>query len=150
MPVPAHDEPTNLSHELVAAIDGVFGVHPGHRPVHAKGVMFSGVFAPSADAASLTRAPHARQSSTPVTVRFSDATGIPAIPDNDPNASPRGIAIRFHLGEHVHTDIVAHSHNGFPVRTGEEFAELLRAIGAAKSATPDPAALQAFLGSHPA
>ena len=38
------------------------------------------------------------------------------------------MAIRFHLGEHVHTDIVAHSHDGFPVRTGEEFLELIRAV----------------------
>ena len=148
MPIPTHDEPTNLSNELVTALDGVFGYHPGHRPVHAKGLLFAGVFTPSADAASLTRAPHAREASTPVSVRFSDSTGIPAIPDNDPNASPRGIAIRFHLGKHVHTDIIAHSHNGFPVRTGEEFAEFLRAIAAAKSATPDPAALESFLASH--
>jgi catalase len=31
---------------------------------------------------SLTRAQHAVQASTPVTVRFSDATGVPLIPDN--------------------------------------------------------------------
>lgn len=151
MPIPTHDEPTNLSHDLVEALDGAFGLHPGYRPVHAKGLLLSGVFTPSAHAASLTRAPHARQASTPVMVRFSDAAGIPTVADNDTNsASPRGIAIRFHLGEHVHTDIIGHSHNGFPVRTGEEFAELLRAIAAAKSATPDPAALESFLASHPA
>lgn len=151
MSAPKHDEPTKLSQDLLESLHGVFGVHSGHRPVHAKGLMFSGVFTPSAEAASLTRSPHARQSSTPVTVRFSNFAGIPSIADNDPNgASPRGIAIRFHLGEHVHTDIVAHSHKNFPVRTGEEFVELLHAIAAAKSATPNPGALDNFFASHPA
>ena len=53
-------------------------------------------------------APHASGPSTPVTVRYSDGTGLPNIPDNDPARSgPRGMAIRFHFGEHEHTDIVA-------------------------------------------
>jgi len=72
-----------------------------------------------------------------VTVRYSDSTGIPTIPDNDPARSgPRGIAVRFHLADHVHTDIVAHSTNGFPVRTGEEFLQFLRAAAAAGQASP--------------
>jgi catalase len=70
------------------------------------------------------------------------------IPDNDPARSgPRGIAIRFHLADHVHTDIVAHSTNGFPVRTGEEFREFLGA--AAASGAGKPEALGAFLAAHP-
>jgi catalase len=83
-----------------------------------------------------------------VTVRFSDGTGLPTIPDNDPARSgPRGIAVRFHLGEHDHTDVIAHSTNGFPVRTGEEFVELLRAAAAAGAGKPE--AIGAFLASHP-
>jgi len=111
-----------LAQQLLDAIDSVQGLHPGFRPAHAKGLMCAGVFTPSADAANLTRAPHAGRPSTPVTVRYSNGTGVPTIPDNDPARSgPRGMAIRFHLAEHVHTDIIAHSVNGFPVRTGEEF-----------------------------
>ena len=83
------------------------------------------------EAAKLTRTPHAGRPTTPVTVRYSDSTGVPTIPDNDPQRSgPRGIAVRFHLANHVHTNIVAHSTNGFPVRTGEEFLEFLRAAAA--------------------
>ena len=44
------------------------------------------------------------------------------------------MAVRFHLADHVHTDIVAHSTNGFPVRTGEQFLEFPRAAAAAASA----------------
>ena len=124
------------------------GVHPGYRPAHAKGLMCSGTFTPSTEAAKLTRAPHANRPSTPVIVRFSDSTGLPNIPDNDPARSgPRGMAIRFHLGEHAHTDIVAHSTNGFPVRTGEEFLEFIRAAAAAGAGRPE--AIGAFLAAHP-
>src|SRR5579862_1734464 len=98
-----------LAQQLLDAFDQLQGVHPGSRPAHAKGLMCSGTFVPSAEAAKLTRAPHANQPSTPVTVRYSDSTGLPNIPDNDPARSgPRGIGIRFHLDEHLHTDIVGH------------------------------------------
>jgi catalase len=85
-----------------------------------------------------------------VFVRFSDTTGIPLIPDNDPNAAPRGMGIRFQLGEHVHTDIIAHSANAFPVRNGQEFLEFLRAIAASATSTESPKPIEKFLASHPA
>src|SRR5262245_40903327 len=140
---------TALINELLAVLDQLSGgVHSGFRPAHAKGLMCIGTFSPSPEAAGLTRAPHANRPSTPVTVRYSDATGIPTIPDNDPTRSgPRGIAVRFHLADHVHTDIVAHSVNRFSVRTGEEFLQFLRAAAAAGSGKPE--AMGAFLATHP-
>jgi catalase len=72
------------------------------------------------------------------------------VPDNDPNASPRGIAVRFHLAEHVHTDIIAHSVNGFPTRTAEEFVEFLRAIHASGPGVAKPTPVERFLATHPA
>jgi catalase len=139
-----------LVEDLLQAFDAVNGSHPGYRPAHAKGILLSGVFTPSASAKDLTNAPHIQRESTPVTVRFSDGSGIPAIPDNDPNASPRGMSIRFHLAEHVHTDIIAHSYNGFPVRTAEEFLALLRAIPQSGPDAPKPTPIEKFLGAHPA
>jgi len=137
-----------LAEQLLEALDALFGLHPGFRPAHAKGLMCSGTFTPSREAAILTRAPHANRPSTPVTVRYSNSTGLPTIPDNDPARSgPRGMAIRFNLEEHVHTDIVAHSTDGFPVRTGEEFLEFLRA--AAAFAAGQPQAMGSFLATHP-
>src|SRR6266404_3200154 len=135
--------------DLLRTLDELSGgVHPGFRPAHAKGLMCIGTFNPSPDAARLTRVPHATRPSTPVTVRYSNSTGIPTIPDNDPARSgPRGMAVRFHLADHVHTDIVAHSANGFPVRTGEEFLEFLRASAAANAGKPE--AIGAFLAAHP-
>jgi catalase len=136
-----------LAQQLLDAFDQLQGVHPGFRPAHAKGLMCSGTFVPSAEAAKLTRAPHANRPSTPVTVRYSDSTGLPNIPDNDPHSSPKGIAIRFHLDDHLHTDIIAHSYDGFPVRTGEEFLDFLR--GAAAAGAGKPEAIGAFLAAHP-
>ena len=137
-----------LAEQLLDALDALSGLHPGFRPAHAKGLICSGTFTPSPEAPKLTRAPHAAKASTPVTVRYSDSTGVPTVPDNDLQRSgPRGIAVRFHLADHAHTDIVAHSTNGFPVRTGEEFLEFLRAAAAAGAGKPE--ALGAFLAAHP-
>ena len=140
---------STLITELLGVLDVLSGgVHPGFRPAHAKGLMCIGTFSPTHQAAGLTRAPHASRPATPVTVRYSDSTGFPTIPDNDPARSgPRGLAVRFHLADHVHTDIVAHSTNGFPVRTGEKFLEFLRA--AADFGAGKPEALGAFLAAHP-
>jgi catalase len=140
-----------LSREVLQAFDKVDGgVHPGFRPAHAKGILLTGVFTPAPEATSLTRAPHIQRSSTPVIVRFSDFAGIPTVSDNDPqNASPCGCAIRFHLAEHSHTDIVAHSVNAFPVRTAEEFLEFLNAVISTDPAGPHPNAIERYLDAHP-
>jgi catalase len=149
MSTPTQDQRETLSKDLLQAFDNISGLHPGFRPAHAKGVMLSGTFTPSAEPRKLTSAPHVQQKSTPVTVRFSDSTGLPAVADNAPEASPRGFAVRFHLAEHVHTDIVSHSTDGFPARTAEEFLEFLRAAYASGSATTKPTPVEVFLGSHP-
>ena len=145
-----NDPLTDLSRDVIQAFDDLNGLHPGFRPAHAKGILVSGLFQPSPGGSSLTRAPHLHRQSTPVTVRFSDFGGVPAIPDNDPNASPRGIAVRFHLAEHVHTDISAHSVDGFPVRTVEEFLEFLRAVRLSGPTAAKPAPIEVFLAAHPA
>jgi catalase len=149
MPLPTDEKLIALSQDLIQQFDTIFGLHPGFRPAHAKGALLTGTFTPSPGAASLTRAPHLNRPSTPVTVRFSDSTGIPLIPDNDPNANPRGFAIRFHLADRVHTDIIGHSTDGFPVRTGQEFLELLRALASSDPSKLAGSPLEAFLGAHP-
>jgi catalase len=149
MPLPTDEKALALSRDLLQAFDSATGgEHPGYRPAHAKGIMFTGTFHASSDAASLTRAPHA-QGETPITVRLSDFAGIPTVPDNSDGASPRGCAIRFHLGEHVHTDIVAHSVDNFPTRTAEEFGEFLRALAATTPSQAHPNAIEQYLGAHP-
>ncbi|KAJ7505162.1 catalase related subgroup domain-containing protein [Mycena galericulata] len=142
MPLPSDQKLITLSEEIIAQFDAIYGLHPGFRPPHARGILLTGTFTPTAEAATLSRAPHFNQASTPVTMRFSSSTGIPLIPDTDPNANPRGFGLRFNLGEHVHTDIIGHSAPAFPTRTGAEFLEFLRALAGGT--------IGDFLGTHPA
>jgi catalase len=150
MPLPSDEKLIQLGNDLIAQMDTLFGLHPGFRPVHAKGVLLTGAFNPSAEAASLSRAPHVTRDSTPVTVRFSNSTGLPLIPDHDPNANPHGLAIRFHLADRVHTDIISHSTDGFPTRTGQEFLEYLRSVATSDPSKPSPSPVEIFLAAHPA
>jgi catalase len=142
MPLPSDPKVVALAQSLIDQLDAMFGQHPGFRPAHAKGILLSGVFTPSPEAASISKAQHFNQASTPVFVRFSNSTGLPQLPDTDPHADPRGCATRFQLAEHSHTDIVAHSANAFPSRNGGEFLEFLKAAGS-------PDSFEAYLASHP-
>lgn len=151
MPLTTDEKLLALSREAIEVFDKVNGgVHPGLRPAHAKGILLTGTFTPAPEAASLTRAPHLRRNSTAVTVRFSNAGGIPSIADNDPQgAAPRGCAVRFHLGEHVHTDTISHSVDAFPARTAEGLIAFLNAVIATDRAGPHPNAIERFLATHP-
>jgi catalase len=150
MPLPSDEKLIALANDLLKEFDTIFGLHSGFRPAHAKGILLSGTFTPLPAAATLTRAIHFNRPSTRVWVRFSDATGLPMMPDNNPNSHPNGCAIRFYVSERQHTDIISHSTNAFPVHTGQEFLEFLRALAASDPANIKGSPLEAFLGSHPA
>ena len=139
--------PTAAARRVVEGFDALFGgPHTGVRAVHAKGVVLEGVFTPTAEAAGLSRAEHFGGRPSPVVVRFSAFSGLPSIADGARAASPRGMSIKFLLSDgESSTDIVAHSYDGFPASTPEEFASFLGA-----AASPDPAVLQAFLSDHAA
>lgn len=120
--------------------------------MHAKGQLAKGTFTSSSKAAELSSAPHFNQATTPITVRFSSSGGLPHISDTDPSANPRGFALRFHLGDRVHTDIVIHSTPFFPTKTGAEFLELLQAQVASADAAVQgvsPSPIEKFLETHP-
>jgi catalase len=125
------------------------GVHTGFRFAHAKGMILTGTFTPTKAAKSLSRAAHLKGSVVPVTVRLSDGTGVPQINDDNANASPRGMAVRFTLPGGGFTDIVSNSHNGFFVGTATDFLAFLKAIAATKPESPHPSPIEQFLGSHP-
>ena len=137
--------------QLVDSLNCVFGKQQlGVRAVHAKGINLKGTFRPSNSARSVSRAPHFQNPNIPIDVRFSDFTGFPAIADSDPLASPRGMAIKFHLPDGSDTDIVAHSFNGFPVATADEFRELMIAMASSGPRVTKPTPLDSFLTAHPA
>lgn len=150
MPLPQDERVVALANDIVAQFHSIFGPHPSYRPAHAKGILLTGIFTPSSGAAALTNAPHITRASTPVTVRFSNSTGLPDIPDSAPDANPRGLAIRFNLAEHEHTDIVSHSTDGFPARDGYQFLDFLRAAAASGPDVPAPKPIEKYLAAHPA
>lgn len=125
------------------------GIHTGYRFTHAKGIVTTGTFTPAPGAKAISTAAHLKGGPVPVIVRFSDGTGVPQISDTASAASPRGMAVRFTLPGGAFTDIVANSHNGFFVGTGEDFLAMLKAIAATTPTSPHPSPIEAFLGSHP-
>jgi catalase len=144
------DEPAkSVPEQIVDVMNALFGKHPGFRAAHAKGIVCEGEFTPAASAATLSRAAHLQNKPVRVTVRFSDSTGIPDIPDGVPEAGPRGMAIRFELAGGGGTDVVANAFNGFAVSTGEDFLAFLKAVAESGKDAPKPTALDKFLASHP-
>ena len=134
--------------QIVDLANKMDGVHPGFRAFHAKGVVVEGTFKASAEAAKLSSATLFNGHSIPVTARFSDGSGMPTVPDGSP-AMPRGIAIKDHLPGGADTDMVTNSFKFFPVGTGEDFRDLLRAIVASPPDAPKPTQLEQFFASHP-
>jgi catalase len=144
----ASDPPRDSPQQMVDALHTAFGVHHA-RAVHAKGILLTGTFTPSADARRLSKAAVFSNGTVPITVRFSDFTGIPDIPDTVGGANPRGFAIKFKLPGDASMDIVSHSFNGFPTATTNEFGYLLRAIGTSGPEAIKPTDLDQFLATHP-
>jgi catalase len=145
--IKAEDQP--IEQQLVDALNKVFGVHPGFRANHAKGIVAEGNFKASPEAAGLSRAALFNGSPIPVTVRFSDSTGIPNVPDGSANANPHGMAIKFHLPNGADTDMVINSLKFFPVATGEDFRDLLLALAESPPNAPKPTKFEQFAASHP-
>ena len=135
--------------KLVEAMRALAGLHPGFRPVHAKGIVCSGTFRSAPDALRVSRAPHLQGQAVPTVVRFSNANGNPDV--HDGLANTRALAVKFQLPDGKNADVLANSVEGFPVRTPEEFLAFLRAqLPDPVTGQPAPDAVPRFLGSHPA
>jgi catalase len=135
--------------EIVDGMNAIHGAHPGFRAAHAKGVVFTGTFTPSPNAAALCRAPHLQGDPVDVTVRFSNGAGDPTLPDAD-RRDGKGLAVKFHLPGGEATDLVFVSIPVFLVRDEQSFLDFL------KARAPDPETgemdmekVGAYLAEHP-
>lgn len=138
----------DLATRLVDAMNGIHGVHPGFRAVHAKGLCCRGTFVATPEAGQLCIAPHLQGAEVPVTVRFSNGSGRPTRADGAQDE--RGMAVRFHVDEKEATDIVSLTVPMFFVRNPADFLLFLEAQ------QPDPATgkpdldrIGAFVDGHP-
>src|SRR5690348_10020121 len=108
--------------DMVNALHTAFGEHHA-RAVHTKGVMLEGMFTPSKEAASLTKAPVFSGGALPIETRFSLIAGIPDLPDTNDAASPAGFAVKIKEKDGNQFDIECNQHNSFIVATVDEFRE---------------------------
>jgi catalase len=146
----AFAEEASVAEQTVDVMNKLWGKHPGIRANHAKGLVVEGSFTPTEQAAALSKAALFQGKAIPLTARFSNSTGLPDIPDGDPNANPHGLSVKFHLPDGSDVDIVENSLKFFPVATGEEFRDLLRAVSESPPGAAKPTKVEAFFTSHPA
>src|SRR5258706_3419189 len=148
-PVRDPNDNPKLDIEIDDALNTRYGAHPGFRANHAKGIVVEGTFAPTREAAELSRSPIFAGATLPVTVRFSDASGLPGLHDAAEVANPHGMSVKFHLPNGAESDIVVNSLKFFTVATGEDFRDLQLAAATTPPGQPKSAQFEAFLKSHP-
>ena len=125
--------------EALDRINAVFGRHLRTRALHAKGAFYDGTFTATPRAAELSAAAHLQGSAVPIVVRWSNGGGNPKVPDKAPDV--RGMAVSFKLPDGSSTDLLGQTSPRFPVRTPEDFLQLVEAA-------QNPAKMPAFLLKH--
>jgi catalase len=130
--------------ELVDALNGAFGKHPGVRASHAKGVCVTGHFVPSPNALAVTHGPLWGATSLPLVGRFSVGGG-------NPKASDKGKTVRgFALSVDEQWHLVGISAPAFMVATPQEFMGFMAARQPdAVTGQPDVERIKAFNAKTP-
>lgn len=136
----------SLPEQAIEALNALSGEHPGYRAVHAKGTLCRGTFTAAPEAGRLTKAAHMRGEPIAVTVRLSNASGNPKLPDYAPDG--RGMATKFYLPDGGRTDIVAVTLPTFLVRTPEDFIKFTRASKPIPGTEIPGPGLALFLATH--
>ncbi len=133
---------------VVAAIEGAFGVTPGERRNHIKGVCAVGEFVGSKDAAAYTRSAVFSGKPVRVVARFSLGGGNPKAPDTARNV--RGMALQFKLpGGQLHQMAMLNTPI-FGAASPQTFLDLMLALQPdPATGKPDPEKMKAFQASHP-
>ena len=147
---PARAQEASTAEQTIDVMNKLWGKNPGFRANHAKGVVVEGSFTPSKEAAALSKASLFAGPAVPVTARFSDATGLPTIPDGSAKANPHGMALKFKLADGSEMDVVVNALKFFPVATGEEFRDLLKAVSESGPDAAKPTPVEKFVAAHPA
>ncbi|MCK9381743.1 MAG: catalase family peroxidase [Sulfuritalea sp.] len=134
--------------QVVAAIEGTFGVTPGQRRNHIKGSCAAGEFVGSKDAARYTRSALFSGKPVPVIARFSLSGGNPKAPDTA--KSVRGMALQFKLpGGALHNMAMLNTPI-FGAASPQTFLDLMLALQPdPATGKPDPEKMKAFKASHP-
>ena len=134
--------------QVITALEGAYGVHPGQRRNHTKGTCALGEFVGTADAASYSRSALFSGSAVPVVARFSLAGGNPDASDTE--RSPRGMALEFRLPDGSLQHITMLDTPMFFASMPRGFLDKMLALKPdAATGKPDPGKLRAFAAEHP-
>ena len=126
----------------------VFGVHPGFRRNHAKGVAVTGYFDSNGNGRELSKAAVFARDRTPVIGRFSLSGGHPGMADAPGAARSLGLAFAFPEATQWRTAML--NLPVFPDNSPQGFYDRLLASKVdPATAKPDPTAMSAFLAAHP-
>ena len=141
--------PRSLTREtFMAGFRTVFGLHPGFRRNHAKGVVVNGYFDSNGDGRELSKAALFTPGRTPVIGRFSLSGGNPMVADAPATARGLGLAFAFPDATQWRMALlnlpvfVDHSPQGF-------YDRLLASKTDPATGKPDPVAMSAFNKAHP-
>lgn len=146
VPVASAQQPT--ADQMVNQFEKVFGVTPGQRRNHTKGVCALGEFVGTKDSQAYSKSGLFSGERVPVVARFSLAGGNPKAPDTVKSA--RGMALEFGLpgGQRQHITMI-----NVPMFGGSQpktfFDSLVATKPDPKTGKPDPKKVKAFLDSHP-
>jgi catalase len=134
--------------EVVKALEGAFGVHPGQRRNHTKGTGAIGSFVGTPEAAMYSRSALFSGNTIEVVARFSVAGGNPMVHDAQKNA--RGMALEFRLPNGVLHHMTMLNTPMFFAKMPRTFYDMFIAL-APDPATgkPDPKKYAAFAATHP-
>jgi catalase len=126
----------------------VYGLHPGFRRNHAKGVAVTGHFDSNGNGRELSKAAIFASGRTPVVGRFSLSGGHPMMIDTP--AAARGLGLAFAFPDDTQWRMAMLNLPVFPDNSPQGFYDrLLASKTDPATAKPDPAAMSAFEAAHP-
>lgn len=129
--------------QAVSAIEATFGVTPGERRNHTKGLCATGEFVGTADAAEYSRSALFSGKVIPVVARYSLAGGNPNAPDTA--RSPRGMALEFALPDGNLQHMTMLNTPVFGAAEPQTFLDLMIALKPQPATgKPDPERLKVF------
>lgn len=141
----AQEQPT--PEQVVNSLEKTFGVTPGQRRNHTKGVCAAGEFVGTPEAAKYSSSPLFSGKPVPVVARFSIAGGNPKV--EDASRSPRGMALEFRPGGQLQ-HITMINTPMFGATQPKTFFDQMEAIKPdPATGKPDPEKIKAFKASHP-
>lgn len=134
---------------IIDRFQSIFGVHPGFRRNHAKGVAVAGRFESTGAGSELSTAAVLSAGTWPVIGRFSLGGGNPMVADDPATVRGLGLAIGFADRQQWRTAMV--NLPVFPVNSPEAFYDqLLASAPDPDTGKPNPDAMAAFLAKYPA